>query len=263
MNYIEAANSTNTDVFHEGMKMGTVIELLHQLIDIGTALDAVKKYQFYGRKTEETQDIERYQNHMAISYNPDAEVNPWIEEVDFAALLPGRERTDAIRLYHAIIGGITESVEMAQALLTAIQDGKPLDEVNLLEETGDGMWYIAALLRVLGKTFEDAQRANVAKLNKRYPNGSFDAFLAQQENRDLDAERKVLEGDIPEGYRLPETDGEGHIIEVCSPNGYVRLAPGERKDRLAELRASPVVQAMSLDEQSEVLSNARAQLDRA
>ncbi|WYV98839.1 hypothetical protein [Stenotrophomonas phage CM2] len=58
---------------------------------------------------------------MAISYNLDAEVNPWIEEVDFAALLPGRERTDAIRLYHAIIGGITESVEMAQALL----DGHP------------------------------------------------------------------------------------------------------------------------------------------
>ncbi|WYV98840.1 hypothetical protein [Stenotrophomonas phage CM2] len=38
MNYIEAANSTNTDVFHEGMKMGTVCELLHQLIDIGTTL---------------------------------------------------------------------------------------------------------------------------------------------------------------------------------------------------------------------------------
>lgn len=31
----------------------------------------------------------------------------------------------------------------------------------------------------------------------------------------------------PPGYRLPMDDGEGHFIEVTSPNGFVPLAPGE------------------------------------
>ncbi|QYW02075.1 MazG-like pyrophosphatase [Stenotrophomonas phage Siara] len=233
MNYIEAANATNTDAFHEGMTQGVLLELLTSLLEVGGTLDAVKKYQFYGRKTEETQGILDYSAHTAVfNVDPDADVNPYIEEIDFAKLLPGFERHQAIRVYHAIIGQITEAVELGQALRDAIRDGTPLDPVNLLEETGDTLWYIAGLLRVLGKTFDDAKRVNIAKLNKRYPNGTFDAYLAQQENRDLTAERKVLEG---EGVA----------------------------DKLEELRNSPVVQAMSLDEQSEVLSNARAQLDRA
>lgn len=29
----------------------------------------------------------------------------------------------------------------------------------------------------------------------------------------------------PPGYRYPLTDGEGHVIEVVGPNGYVKEAP--------------------------------------
>lgn len=29
----------------------------------------------------------------------------------------------------------------------------------------------------------------------------------------------------PPGYRYPETDGEGHVIEAVGPNGFVKEAP--------------------------------------
>lgn len=248
MNYIEAANATNTDAFHEGMTQGVLLELLTSLLEVGGTLDAVKKYQFYGRKTEETQGILDYSAHTAVfNVDPDADVNPYIEEIDFAKLLPGFERHQAIRVYHAIIGQITEAVELGQALRDAIRDGTPLDPVNLLEETGDTLWYIAGLLRVLGKTFDDAKRVNIAKLNKRYPNGTFDAYLAQQENRDLTAERKVLEGGT-------ETQLPPHVQRMTDEHA----ALSEKLRKLRDFVGTDTFATADMEEQSDLRSQLRA-----
>ncbi len=94
------------------------------------------------------------------------------------------------RLLHAAMGLTTESGEFLDALKKHLFYGKPLDLVNLREEIGDIMWYLAIACDALGTDFETEQARNVAKLRKRYPE-KFDAGQAIE--RDLDAERAILE----------------------------------------------------------------------
>lgn len=95
------------------------------------------------------------------------------------------------RLLHAGIGVATEGGEFLDALKKHLFYGKPLDRTNLKEEIGDLFWYLAIACDELGTTFEEVQATNIAKLTARYP----DKFTEDKaENRDLGAERKILEG---------------------------------------------------------------------
>lgn len=103
-----------------------------------------------------------------------------------------------IRLEHAGHGIITEGGELMDAFKRHVFYGKPLDEINLKEEVGDLMWYVAILMDELDcqfsiKAFEILE-ANIAKLRQRYPD-KFDE--AQALNRDTCLERKILENDSP------------------------------------------------------------------
>lgn len=93
-------------------------------------------------------------------------------------------------LLHMVLGIVTEAGELLDAIMPAIFDGEPLDEVNIQEELGDIAWYRANALTALGQTIEQNDHQNIAKLQKRFPE-KFDADLAI--NRDTDAERQVLE----------------------------------------------------------------------
>lgn len=94
------------------------------------------------------------------------------------------------RIDHAARGMVTEAGEIIDMLKKHCSYGKPFDKVNLLEETGDLLWYCSIMLDALGYTFEDAMGATIKKLQKRYPQGfTKDSAL----NRDLNAERKLLE----------------------------------------------------------------------
>lgn len=74
-----------------------------------------------------------------------------------------------VRLLHAAIGMQTESGEFIDALKKHIYYGKTLDVVNLKEEVGDLMWYIAIACDVLGVSLSDIMGDNIKKLRKRYP----------------------------------------------------------------------------------------------
>lgn len=95
------------------------------------------------------------------------------------------------RLIHAAIGMCTESGEFIDALKKHIFYGKPLDYVNLEEELGDLMWYVAIAANALDADLGEIMDRNIQKLKTRYPNKftSEDAI-----NRDIAAERAVLEG---------------------------------------------------------------------
>jgi NTP pyrophosphatase (non-canonical NTP hydrolase) len=95
------------------------------------------------------------------------------------------------RLLHGAIGMCTESGELQDAIKKHLIYDKPLDNVNVVEEIGDLLWYCALVLDAVGSNFGDAFARNIAKLAKRYPD-KFTSELAL--NRDLDAERKALEG---------------------------------------------------------------------
>jgi NTP pyrophosphatase (non-canonical NTP hydrolase) len=97
-----------------------------------------------------------------------------------------------VDLLHASIGMQTEAAEFSDMLKKHFFYGKPLDKVNLREELGDQLWYIAMALRALDTTFESVMERNIEKLKARYPD-KFTEELA--ENRDLTKEREILENE--------------------------------------------------------------------
>ena len=91
---------------------------------------------------------------------------------------------------HMILGIQTESAEIADAYKKYIAYKNPLDLVNVKEEIGDTIWYIANMCNMHGWDLRDILDTNIAKLEARYPN-SFNSFDAL--NRNLEKEREKLE----------------------------------------------------------------------
>ena len=76
------------------------------------------------------------------------------------------------------------------ALKKSTYYGRDLDVVNVKEEAGDILWYLAILFDELDTTFEEEMDRVINKLRTRFPEKftESDAF-----NRDLEQERNVLE----------------------------------------------------------------------
>lgn len=99
---------------------------------------------------------------------------------------------DAARLIHAQMGMQTESSEFTDALKKSLFYGKTLDVTNLKEELGDLLWYVAIAMDELDTDFETEMNRVINKLKVRYP----EKFTNEAaENRNLTAERKVLENE--------------------------------------------------------------------
>lgn len=92
---------------------------------------------------------------------------------------------------HGIYGLITELGEFANIIKRKDFYKKSVDYINLKEEIFDCAWYICLICRGLGITLEEGANINIKKLKKRFP----DKFTIEKAlNRDLDGERKILEG---------------------------------------------------------------------
>lgn len=93
-------------------------------------------------------------------------------------------------IFHAVTGMSCEANEALDVLKAWLAYGKEPDWVNLDEEVGDILWFIQLYCNSRGLTYADLIAMNVAKLEKRYPNGfSYHEAL----NRDLGQERVALE----------------------------------------------------------------------
>lgn len=106
-------------------------------------------------------------------------------------LLARLSEPETARLLHGAIGLCTEAGELQDAIKRHVYYGKPLNRVNLLEELGDVLWYVALVGNFLGVSLEIVAERNIEKLRSRYPE-KFDEHHAI--NRDLAAEQKILEG---------------------------------------------------------------------
>jgi hypothetical protein len=94
---------------------------------------------------------------------------------------------------HCAIGASTESGELLDAFKKHIYYKKELDIINVGEEIADIQWYLFNLCRLLNLDMEKLLENNIDKLRKRYG----DKFSSDKAiNRDVEAERKVLEGGI-------------------------------------------------------------------
>ena len=96
-----------------------------------------------------------------------------------------------VDVLHAIAGISTEAGELLDVVKKAMFYGKKVDYVNLNEEMGDVLWYIAIYCQARDVSIETLMQLNIDKLRVRFPQW----FTEQQaEFRDLAAERAVLEG---------------------------------------------------------------------
>jgi NTP pyrophosphatase (non-canonical NTP hydrolase) len=114
---------------------------------------------------------------------------------DYEAIGKRLDDNWTLELLHAAIGMATEAAELLDMLKKHVYYGKDIDLINLEEELGDSNWYQALAIsaaRAKGHStsFQQICDKNIAKLKKRYA-GKFSETKA--ENRDLDAEREILE----------------------------------------------------------------------
>ena len=74
-----------------------------------------------------------------------------------------------IRVLHALLGLSGEVGELSEAVKKWLYYGKPLDAMNIKEELGDVLWYMALLCNTLSLDLWDVMEANIRKLKVRYP----------------------------------------------------------------------------------------------
>jgi len=92
---------------------------------------------------------------------------------------------------HMVLGMQTEAAEIADVYKKALAYKKDIDFVNVKEEIGDQMWYIANMCNIHGWDLREILATNISKLESRYP----EKFTVEEAlNRDLTAERVILEG---------------------------------------------------------------------
>ena len=98
--------------------------------------------------------------------------------MDYAAFvnrLFAKRNLGADGLMHAAVGVAGEAGELLDAIKKVWVYSKPLDRENVIEELGDVEFYAQALRSLLDITREETIAANVAKLQRRYPEGYTDA----------------------------------------------------------------------------------------
>lgn len=189
LDYQKDAQRTKSPDFHGHLvpRASFLSKLIHA-IAVLNELDAMKKTLFYGKPFH-------YELH-------EVELSCMALQIHALGSTPQR----GFDILHSILGSATEAGESLEALLSAVRDGKPFDYVNFVEETGDDFWYKAIGFEAVGVTFEYVAGINNKKLRTRFPQ-KFSS--AEAVTRDLDAERKTLEGTSgTNGLTGPESPGE-------------------------------------------------------
>ena len=147
-------------------------------------LDEFKKYVFYGK---ESWRVERYCKNT-YWFNQYAGIASF--EINVGKAKSMIESSKTIDLVHGIIGVGTELEELMY-VFNQCPDIAKIDNVNIMEETGDIFWYLNAISKASGFTFGQAKEKNIQKLQLRYK----DKFTESEAiNRDHNKERQILEG---------------------------------------------------------------------
>lgn len=161
---------------------------------LGEIVDAFKKELFYGKPSEsDLMSLFSAQEIMKM------EGILWGRTVP--SISSRWENENVIRYTHAMLGLIGESAsELMLPLMRHIFFGTDIDHVNIDEECGDMMWYMALMCKVQGyTTMANFLLGNRAKLTARY-NKTWTQDAAY--NRDTAAEMTALE-DATGQRRMP------------------------------------------------------------
>jgi NTP pyrophosphatase (non-canonical NTP hydrolase) len=89
-------------------------------------------------------------------------------------------------LLHMAVGVSGEAGELLDAIKKHCVYQKQINLENVMEEAGDILFYLTGILNELDMTLEQCIQANMDKLSKRYPNGSYSnaAAIARADKND-------------------------------------------------------------------------------
>ena len=93
-----------------------------------------------------------------------------------------REGANIERLLTAGVGINAEGGEFLEIIKKMVFQGKPWTDDNrehLISELGELLWHVAQATQALGVDFDEVLATNVKKLEKRYPEGSFDIYFSE------------------------------------------------------------------------------------
>ncbi|HCH8772098.1 TPA: hypothetical protein NNT57_004559 [Salmonella enterica] len=191
--YQQGALRTKSDSYFGQHQSRNVLRgYLSFIIGNNNELDHIKKAMFYGRGLGEHTPVLGKDNNLQTGC-------PKLRDI-----------------IHSIIGINTEGGELAERLdailarnedATLPDDSSVLltdeDKVNLFEEMGDVLWYIAIGAEALGVTLDQIMFANLDKLKKRFPE-KFTEDAAN--NRDIEAEQNNLENNLTQSADWGKVD---------------------------------------------------------
>ena len=75
------------------------------------------------------------------------------------------------RLLVQTLGLCGEAGELADMVKKSAWHGQPLLRERVADEIGDILWYLSDLATACGLTLDQCAAGNIAKLNRRYPEG--------------------------------------------------------------------------------------------
>lgn len=167
MNYLQESARTAATVLHaDKVNLDYLLSAVGDFNDHGAYLDTIKKCLFYGR--------DPLKHTLDISYN-----------------IPARLDGLTTDMLHGILGIATEASELTEALEHSLLTGDELDTGKVVDECGDLLWYMAMVLRVVGKDFDEVMERNINKLKLRFP----DKFTTELANsKDHSVEQMAFKG---------------------------------------------------------------------
>ena len=127
--------------------------------------------------------------------------------------------SDSTMLLRSILGCASESGELASLAMASQSKGAPIDPLSALDELGDVLFNVTRALDALGYTIEQAQQANILKLDSRAEHGK-DKHRERLALVQLMAPPKPRE--VCSGYRIDTREGgplEDDVHYLYAPEG--------------------------------------------
>jgi len=140
------------------------------------------------------------------------------ESKDFDSITNRFNHVHLMRVVHGAMGLCTESAEFLDTVKKHIFYGKFIDIVNIEEELGDLMWYMAIIMDAMHINPNSVMESNIAKLKKRYGD-KFSEWSAINRNVEKEYEALKVAVDIVKesGGTLDMTvmpDGSPQVFQV-------------------------------------------------
>lgn len=187
--YVEDAKRTESRLENLNLNKEAVGSLLCMYIHITEILDGLKKSLYYGKNDKFERELDSrltaIKQLATTALTPTNSCNYKVIKKDLI------ENIDP-RVFHAILGIMTESGELADIILNLLNDpNSQIDPIHVQEELGDlSGWYTAIAHDALNLDMTETLSKNIRKLKVRFP----EKFTENNaEVRDLDAERTELE----------------------------------------------------------------------